>query len=303
MKRLALFGLALVSLLLLSACSDELPPSPPPPGGSVAGQAIAGLAVSMPSWAAEAKDVSLTPNMVKYGDSVIVSVSNYDYVYSQAYYFNSKSRTWERLELSGQKVQNWISGQAIGNIDVSDMKFDPGKNFVVVYGCNKLDAAWECRGNKWMIVEFTVEGASTISIPESANIPQIIVSKIEPFDTSGTLAEYDEFGGHQVDCVRYDAKYRTTMAGGLTVLVHVFDFDSREDVMFTTKTFFPDIIREGWKIHQGSNVALFFSEENNRIAVWTSGKKLIYVQTYGNDANKEVIDAYLKKYPSDLVKP
>jgi predicted enzyme related to lactoylglutathione lyase len=301
MRRLALFT-ALVSLLLLTACGNELPPSPPPPGGSVAGQAIAGMAAGMPSWAAQARYATLTPLDVKYGDSAILSVTNYDYVYSSAYLFNSNSRTWERFDLSGKKVQSWIEGGAVGSIDVSEAKFAPGMNFVVVYGCTKIDAAWECNGNKWMLLEFNLEDSAAVKIPESANLPQIVVSNIMPFKMSGTLAEYDEFGGHQVDCIRYDAKYTTSESGGLTVLVHVFDFENRDDVMFTAKTFFGDIIKEGWKFHSGNNLALFQSVEGHRIAVWTSGKKIIYVQTYGNDANKEVIDAYLKKYPSDLVR-
>lgn len=298
-------SLAIVFIMafFLAACATDLPPTPPPPGGSLAGQAIAGLAAGIPSWAAQAKYSSITPSNLKYGDSAIISVTDHDYVYSSAYYFNSQSRTWERLELSGKQNQDWIEGSALGNLDINELKFNPGINFLVVYACNKLDAAWECNGNKWMLLEFTISDEKAAQIPESTNLPQMIVQKIIPFTTGTTLAEYDDFGEGQVECVRYDAKYQITQGEGLTVLTHVFDFETREDVVFTINTFFGDIVKQGWKIHNGNNLALFLSEEGHRIAVWSSGKKIIYVQTYATDANKEVIDAYLKKYPSDLVKP
>jgi hypothetical protein len=57
------------------------------------------------------------------------------------------------------------------------------------------------------------------------------------------------------------------------------------------------------KTHQGQNVALFLADNDHRVAVWSSGKELVYVETFkAESASKEIIDEYLRKYPSDLKK-
>jgi hypothetical protein len=301
MKRFAIVT-SILLLLFLAACKEELPPNPPPPGGEV-GRAIAGMAAGMPSWAADAKNVAITPSQAYFGDGVVVSVSNFDYIYSNGYVFNSKTRTWEKFALQGEAAEQWLKGQAIGSVTVDASRFAEGENYFVVYACSKTAGKWDCNGKKWMLVKFTVKGAATSAIPELANVDQFVINKeINPFKVMSTTAEKDNFA--EINVIRYDAKYRESAQRGLVVLVHVFDFNNRQEVDKTIATMFKEIVTNGWKQHAGHNLALFLSEEDHRIAVWTSGKEIVYVETFeAESANAEIIGAYLQKYPSDLKKP
>lgn len=289
--------IAILLVLMLAACAQDLPPTPPPPGGSV-GAAIAGLAV-LPTWAAMPKDAVMTPSEGFYGDSLVLSVSNYDYVYKNAYLYNSNVRTWQRMTLQGEEAGDWLRGSGVGTITLNEQMFAPGENFVVVYACTKA-GGWSCNSNRWMLVKFMVNERTTTVIAEAALIDQFVENKnIVPFSVSGLDAQYDDFEGTPV--VRYDANYREK--GGLLVVVHVFDFKSRADLDNTMKTLFKDIVNQGWKQHAGNNVAVFLAENDHRIAVWTSGRALVYIETHDSAAaNKEIIEAYLRKYPSDLKK-
>lgn len=299
MRKTAVFAVML--LFLLVACKEELPPSPPPPGGDAGvGRAIVGMAGAMPAWAAGAKNVAVTPAEAYYGDGVVVSVSNFDYIYSSGYLFNSQTRVWEKFQLQGELAENWVKMQAIGSVAIDQAKFKEGDNYLVIYACSKVGGAWDCNNKKWMLVIFKVVGSATGAIPELANVNQFVINQpVGPFVVIGTTAEKDNFA--DINVIRYDAKYREP--NGLVVLVHVFDFNNRVEVDKTISTLFRDIVVNGWKQHKGSNLAVFLDENDHRVAVWTSGKEIIYVETFeAAAANKETIDAYLAKYPSDLQK-
>ncbi|HLF54449.1 MAG TPA: hypothetical protein VI612_01895 [Candidatus Nanoarchaeia archaeon] len=298
MKKIAFIA---ALLLLLVACKDELPPTPPLPGAG-GGMAIAGLAAGMPAWAAEARNVAVTPKEVYYGDGVIISVSNYDYVYVNGYFFNSKTRVWEKFLLAGDQTQDWLKVSGVGSVPINTEKFGTGANYLVVYACSKIEGKWNCNGNKWMLVSFSVLGSATGTIPESANIDQMVINQgIAPLAIVSTIAEKDNF--EEINVIRYDARYRDP-GSGLIVLVHVFDFNNRQEVDKTINTLFRDIVTKGWKQHMGHNLAMFLDENDRRVAVWTSGKKIIYVETHTPEfGSAEAINAYLQKYPSDLKKP
>lgn len=298
MKKLAILA---ILLFALASCGDDLPPSPPPPGQSAGvGGAIAGLAGAMPSWAAEARNVAITPRQVYFNDGVIIAVSGYDYIYSNGYFFNAKSRVWERFTLQGELTQDWIKSQAIASIAVSPEKFVEGDNYVVIYGCNKGQGGWDCNNKRWMLIPFKILGFAKGQIPELANVDQFVVnSGIPPFAITKTGAEKDNF--LDINVIRYDAQYRESE--GLVVLVHVFDFNNRGELDQTIAAQFTEIIKSGAKTHNGQNLALFLADNDHRVAIWTSGKELIYVETFKADsASKEIIDEYLRKYPSDMKK-
>jgi len=142
-------------------------------------------------------------------------------------------------------------------------------------------------------------GSVAGAIPELVNVDQFVINApITPFVVIDTTAEKDNFADIQV--IRYGAKYREPQ--GLVVLVHVFDFNNRDEVDKTMSTLFRDIVINGWKEHKNSNIAVFLDETDHRVAIWTSGKEIIYVESF-EAANKEIIDAYLSKYPSDLQMP
>jgi len=296
MKKLAIISI----LIFVAACtSQELPPSPPPPGGAVGiGRAIVGMAGAMPTWAAPAKNTAVTPEEAYYGDGVVVSVSGFDYVYKNGYFFNSQIRSWEKFELQGEQTQDWLSGQAVGSVFIEASKFQTGDSYLVLYACTKVGASWDCNGSKWMLVTFTVLGSPTGEIPEMININQLVINAgIDPFAIQATTAEYDNFA--DINVVRYDARYREP--GGLVVLVHVFDFNERSEIDETMNTLFRDIIINGLQVHDGHNVAVFLDENDKRVAVWTSGKEIVYIETHqASSANREIIEGYLQKYPSDL---
>ncbi len=299
MRKVAVIALL---LFLLIACKEELPPSPPPPGGEVSvGRALAGLAGALPSWASPAHDVAITPQQAYYGDGVVVAVSGIEYIYQNAYVFNSKVRSWEKFTLQGELNKEWIKEQAIGSVAVSSDKFAEGDNYLVVYACSKAGGKWDCSGNKWMLVTFKVLGSPTGQIPELANVNNFVINGgIPPFAVLSTTAEKDNFA--EINVIRYDAKYSEPI-NGLVVLVHVFDFNNRAEVDKTISTLWRDIIVNGWKVHKGHNIALFLDESDHRDAIWTSGKEIIFVETFQSDsASKEIIEAYLEKYPSDLKK-
>lgn len=293
--------MALMAVALACAPAQDLPPSPSPPGGAVGvGQAVAGLAGAMPSWAASPKNVVLTPQTAYYNDAIIVNVDNFDYIYQNGYFFNSKARTWQRFALQGEKAQEWVKASAIGSVQVSPDVFAEGENFVVVYACSKVGGRWDCNDDRWMLAKFVVEGSATGEVPDEANVEEFIVSKlIPPFELLSTGAEVDNFG--EINVIRYDARYREQQ--GLVVLVHVFDFNARSELDETLRTFFTDIVNKGWKEHKGHNVALYLGQNDHYITVWSSGKQLVWVETFSSEsANKEIIEGYLRKYPSDLTK-
>jgi len=293
------FAIGILFLFLLGACAQDLPPNPPAPGGGTGvGRAIAGMAGAMPSWAAPPKNTAITPSDAYHGDGVVVSVSDFDFIYSSGYYFNSKIRSWEKFSLQGEQVKEWLKGQAIGSVAIDPAKFAEGENYLVVYACSKAGGSWDCNGKRWMLVTFNVLGVATGDIPELANVDQFVInSPIPPFSVTSTTAEQDNFA--DINVIRYDARYRE--ANGMIVLVHVFDFNTRAEIDTTISTLFRDIVINGWKVHKGHNIAIFLAENDHRDAVWTSGKEIIFVETFDKDsANREIIEAYLEKYPSDL---
>ena len=298
MKRFII--LSILALVFLTACGTELPPTPPPPGQGGHGMSIAGLAIGLPPWATEAKNIAVTPAEIHYNEGLIVSASNYDYVYKNGYFFNSKSRTWEKFTFSGEETKGWLKGSGFATINIDPNKFGTGANFLVVYACNKVLGKWDCE--KWQLVPFTVLGSATGTIPESANIPQMVINQgINPFSLMSTIAEKDDFEG--IPVIRYDARYRDPNTG-LTVLVHVFDFENSQDLDATINGPFKDIVKKGWKQHMGHNIAMFLDLTDKRVAVWSSGDKIIYVETHNKQYGAaEPINAYLKKYPSTLKKP
>ncbi|PIN74927.1 hypothetical protein COV18_05320 [Candidatus Woesearchaeota archaeon CG10_big_fil_rev_8_21_14_0_10_37_12] len=295
MKKLMLL---VICLFVITACSDDLPPTPPAPGSqAMVGGAIAGMA-GFPAWATQPNNVAITPQQAFYGDGVVLSASNYDYVYENAYYFD-RIGTWEKLQLQGtEKQENWIKNRAIGSIQITEPHFESGTNYAVVYACNKQSGNWNCNGNKWMLLEFNVQGTATGAIPELANVNQFVVNQaIYPFTVINTGAEQDNFA--DINVIRYDAKYREPK--GLVVLVHVFDFNNRAELDQTINTMFRDIFTQGKTKQNGNNIGIYLDETDTMITTWSSGKQIVYIQTFDPEAaNKEIIEAYLAKYPSDV---
>jgi len=298
--------IAIILAILLTACGPDLPPQPSAPGQAThavqagVGGAIAGLATQLPSWAAQPVNIQLNPQEGIFGDGLILSVSDYDYIYKNGYYFDTQHDQWKQFGIQGEIIDNWVKNEGVATISLSESYFKAGENYLVVYACNKTGNAWDCNDNKWMVLRFTVSAPEIPDVQLENVDAYIINAPIQTFQVQSTGGEPDNFEAIIVD--RYDAKYRDSTEG-LVVLTHVFKFETLAELEETTSTLFKDIINKGWKRHAGNNIALFLDESDKRVTVWTSGNKIIYIETWTPEfASQEVINAYLQKYPSDLTK-
>jgi len=286
---------------LLTACGDQLPPTPPPPGMATGvGGAIAGLAGQMPNWAAQPVNAILTPTDVKLGGSVMLTVSEYDYIYNKGYYFDSQRKNWVPFTLSGELVEDWIKNQAVASMAVSEAKFAPGENYILTYACKKVGGQWDCNGNRWMLLKFNAMAPEKPDVVITGIENHIIPQNIQSFEFVSMDGEPDNFESTIV--TRYDARYRGQIDYTF-VLVHVFEFDTEAELDETIRMLFKDIIDYGGKTYNTQFVALFLDEYDHRVAVWTHKNNILYVETHKPDyAAKEIIDAYLRMYPSDMTK-
>ncbi|MEM3154237.1 MAG: hypothetical protein QW165_01580 [Candidatus Woesearchaeota archaeon] len=130
------------------------------------------------------------------------------------------------------------------------------------------------------------------------NINAHIINKpIEAFMPVLTDAVRDKFGIIPVE--RYDARYQ---AADTTVLVQIFKFSTRAELNLVLKSELYDIVNKGISRHQGHLIAIYLTVDDHRSALWSSGTTLVYVETFRPDfVEREIVEAYLIKYPSDLV--
>ena len=299
--------LTLIVMLFLLGCQiqegqkegyEDLPPPPPMPGGqAVYGIGMAGHSASMPPWATTPKNMGLNPKEAFPGNTLTLKIFE-QYIYKDAYYFNQQTKTWESIALFGpEKTGDWIKNSAATSM-TADEKFTQGENYVVVYTCKKIAKQWSCNNNKWMLTTFNVKEKPQTAVPLQQTADMIIQSNLPPFYFETLKSEEDNF--NEVLVMRYDAEYFAPKEK-LKVIVHVFEFETMTDLTKTMNTMFKEIINNGWKTHKNQNVALYLDVNDVRNAIWTSGNKLIYIETHNPEfASGEIITPYLKKYPSDL---
>jgi len=289
--------------VVLVACGEELPPSPPQPG-RISGAAIVGQA---PAWAAPANGISILPSPVHQGQTAIITILGFGAVYPKAYYYTKKTGAWKEISLQGNMTSNWITSTTTGIIPIT-ADFEDGKGYVIVYACARVANSWDCNNNHWMLEEFTVGtpiplnfvNTSSLAVPAQVPTKEMVINKtIPPFWILGTLAVTDNFGS--IGVRRYDAKYRSEK--GLDVLVYVFDFNSRVELQQALREQFADVLENGITDHNGKRLALFVDAQPHTVALWTNAKQLIYVETFGPQANAQIIERYMEMYPSDLENP
>ncbi len=145
-------------------------------------------------------------------------------------------------------------------------------------------------------IQPTEKPAPTPDTRLHGNIIKYTIRDVPPFTLASTDAIQDSFS--IIPAERYDARYQ---AGSVTVLVHVFKFTTREQLDVVLNSEFFHIINNGATRHQGHIIALYLTQEDHRVVIWSSGNFLIYMETFLPEfAAREVFEAYLSRYPSDL---
>ena len=123
----------------------------------------------------------------------------------------------------------------------------------------------------------------------------VIEQSIPPYLQVSVDAIYDRFAIIPVE--RYDVRYQHDLD---TVLVRLFRFSTREELDVVLNSEFYQIINLGAYYYKKNSIAMFLTPDDHRVALWSSGTLLVYVETFGFFAAREIIDAYLAEYPSDL---
>jgi hypothetical protein len=169
--------LVLCSLFLLTACTQDLPPTPGVPGAATP----IGKATGAFEGYAEPTTLQITPTslVLSFADlegTVDVSVTGEQYVYKTGYVLDVLTDSWKAFEFSEATVPltNWIKGDASKTLTI--LKDELGIEtegsvtlYVIAYACSKSpDNTWDCHESKWMIKDFT---ASVESAPEEPGAP------------------------------------------------------------------------------------------------------------------------------------
>ncbi|RJQ20242.1 hypothetical protein C4580_04360 [Candidatus Woesearchaeota archaeon] len=125
----------------------------------------------------------------------------------------------------------------------------------------------------------------------------IVARDVRPYSFLSSAGGFDRFGIVQAE--RYDALYSVAM---VDVNVSVFVFSSRAEVEFVLGSYFRELLRFGAQRHGENIILVFLSSNDHRVAVWSSGTRLVYVDTAIPDfVSREVLEVYLNRYPSDVV--
>lgn len=176
-------------ILFLFACErQEFPPEPNRPGEAAVGMALGGIPIgAFPNWAAPLKYTDITPEFVKSGDTIKVTVERPAsdtrelYIFGTMYEFNRQYNMWDqRFSEPSQsgvlKGNKWHMNKAVFSVPVNPQKFPAGLNYVVVYWCadNGYNAQgsklWDCNGAKWLLGAFEQVGVCGDSFVSSKEV-------------------------------------------------------------------------------------------------------------------------------------
>lgn len=176
-------------VLFLFACErQEFPPEPSRPGEAAVGMALGGIPIgAFPSWAAPLKYTDITPEFVKSGDSIKVTVDRPAsetrdlYIFGTMYEYDRQYNMWssrfsEPSQSGVLKGNKWHMNKAVFSVPVNAQKFPPGLNYVVVYWCadNGYNAQgrkmWDCNGARWLLGAFEQVGVCGDSFVSSKEV-------------------------------------------------------------------------------------------------------------------------------------
>lgn len=142
-----------------------------------------------------------------------------------------------------------------------------------------------------------VKPAPPTRLPSMQASDVLLMRDIHPYNFVSTSRGFDQFG--IVPAERYDAMYGVSI---VDVNATVFAFSSRKELDFVLDSAFDEVLRYGAQKYGENIIMMFLTDDNHRIAAWSRGDLLVYIDTSIPDfAAREVVDAYLNRYPSDLL--
>ncbi len=142
-----------------------------------------------------------------------------------------------------------------------------------------------------------VKESEPARLPSKSISGAVIARDIRPYSLVSMNAGFDKLGIVPVE--RYDAKYTVSI---VDVNATLFAFSTRQELDFVLDSVFDEVLRYGAQKYGENIIMMFLTDDDHRIAAWSHDDLLIYIDTSVPDfAAREVVDAYINKYPSDLL--
>ncbi len=281
-----IIALTLVFLLFVIACEEaNLPTSPKAPGrqGPLLGRAVEGLH-AFPDWAARPKNMFVYPEDIGYQEFLRAKILEYDFIYRFGYYFNTRSSIWEMFELAdGKKLKDWYIGKtAKADIKITRDTFDIGENYVVLYGCNKLDEGFECNDNQWMLTFFRV-------LPEEPYSNWVSEDDESDFVFLSSKKEQRTFSGERV--MTYTAEYVKDNDKAIVEITEVETMSAAKAILAPWSLFI-----QNYKAY-GTNYLSSYDIDDEYYNMWMSDNITVRIFFEGNETPKDLVDAYLAMWP------
>ena len=287
-------------LLLISCVQQELPPLPPSPGGeSAVGRAIGGVLLSntsLPIWAGPLLYTDIEPSSVKESNTVKLTVEKPSfvttkfYIHAFSYFYNKKSRVWEKVPadsgLSGKIIQQWAENKAVFTFSANQQRFDFGNNFIIVYWCIDTDTRdtngnkiWNCNSKKWGLGAFEMRQTGFAELIETN-----IGSNQYKNSTRSETAEGTEFS----------AEYESTSGTKMIVKLLKFkNYSAQKQTMSQNIAYLESIYS------LRGNVCGFLIPSATTSFAWFTNDSRITVQTLSSTLDDSKVSAYSARYLSN----
>ena len=133
------------TLIIVDAGRETTPPVPVSPRDYV-GFAVHPLSSSFSSAEPGAR---VTGSQLSVSDNVVYRMG----------FYSINGSSWVSFNLSGSSYNgnvNWLRGYASRSLPV----FGLGEHYVLVYSCNRSNAAWDCHGNRFQLIVVNNTGSS-----------------------------------------------------------------------------------------------------------------------------------------------
>jgi len=139
-------SIVLLLLVLLSACSNDLPPEPYAPG------IVGNYYRAIGDWGTAPESFTI----VVTDATIDLSVTGDDYVYKFMYVWHEGETRWVPISFKQNTVagSNWIANTAFLSVPISEFqvyKDSENEIYFVAYACSKEGVYFYCHNNKWQV--------------------------------------------------------------------------------------------------------------------------------------------------------